>query len=299
MGLDGGCVHASDQKSRTEGWFEVITGKSIKTEGGGAKVFAFVNKYDTKPKRRLYEVLKAQGLQMNQQVVFLSDGGDTVRDMQAYLSPQSEHLLDWFHITMRLTVIGQLVKGMGAELTPDGRYPLTSGILASLGKNLESVKWNLWHGNVAHALPRMNDLDDDLETLEETPQNKKKLEKAVKELRGYISANEAFIPNYGDRYRHDEMTSTAFVESTVNQVISKRFVKKQQMRWTQRGAHESGTNRGLGTIKLPSAQQPNLLSHHVLPQKGTSYGKPTMTANPYQIVQPPDCSTLLLRTQGS
>jgi hypothetical protein len=83
----------------------------------------------------------------------------------------------------------------------------------------------------------MDDLDDDLETLEENPQNKKKLQKAVSELRGYIMANEAFIPNYGDRYRHDEMISTAFVESTVNQVISKRFVKKQQMRWTQRGAH--------------------------------------------------------------
>ena len=70
-----------------------------------------------------------------------------------------------------------------------------------------------------------------------TPQNKKKLGKAMKELRGYIGSNEAFIPNYGERYRHDETISTAFVESTVNQVISKRFVKKQQMRWKQRGAH--------------------------------------------------------------
>ena len=26
-------------------------------------------------------------------------------------------------------------------------------------------------------------------------------------------------------------------ESTVNQVISKRFVKQQQMKWTKRGAH--------------------------------------------------------------
>ena len=33
------------------------------------------------------------------------------------------------------------------------------------------------------------------------------------------------------------MISTAFVESTVNQVISKRMVKKQQMQWTPRGAH--------------------------------------------------------------
>ena len=45
------------------------------------------------------------------------------------------------------------------------------------------------------------------------------------------------MPNYGDRYRHKETTSTAFVESTVNFVVSKRFVKKQQMGWTQRGGH--------------------------------------------------------------
>lgn len=50
-------------------------------------------------------------------------------------------------------------------------------------------------------------------------------------------ANQSFIPNYGDRYRHDETISAAFVESTVNYVVSKRFVKKPQMRWTQRGAH--------------------------------------------------------------
>jgi hypothetical protein len=34
---------------------------------------------------------------MNQQGTFLSDGGDTVRDLQLYLNPQAEHLLDWFH----------------------------------------------------------------------------------------------------------------------------------------------------------------------------------------------------------
>ena len=236
VGLDGGYVHAADQKSRTEGWFEVIAGKSVQTEGG-AKVFAFVNKYDTKPKRRLYEVLKSQGLQMNQQVVFLSDGGDTVRNLQTYLCPESEHLLDWFHITMRLTVMGQMVKGMATELKPDEQRPEPVTILAEIEKHLASTKWNLWHGNVMHALQRIDDLDDDLDILEQNPANKKKLQKAIKEFRSYIEANQAFIPNYGDRYRHGETISTAFVESTVNYVISKRFVKKQQMRWTQRGAH--------------------------------------------------------------
>ena len=36
-------------------------------------------------------------------------------------------------------------------------------------------------------------------------------------------------------WRHE--ISSAFVEATVNAVVSKRFAKKQQMQWTRRGAH--------------------------------------------------------------
>jgi hypothetical protein len=53
----------------------------------------------------------------------------------------------------------------------------------------------------------------------------------------YIENNRGFIPNYGERYRQGERISTGFVESTVNQVVSKRFCKKQQMQWTKRAAH--------------------------------------------------------------
>ena len=45
-------------------------------------------------------------------MVFLSDGGDTVRDLQMRMSPQAEHVLDWFHVTMRLTVMRQLALGV-------------------------------------------------------------------------------------------------------------------------------------------------------------------------------------------
>ena len=38
-------------------------------------------------------------------------------------------------------------------------------------------------------------------------------------------------------FRYGETISTAFAESTVNEVVSKRMVKKQQMRWTKPGAH--------------------------------------------------------------
>jgi hypothetical protein len=138
VGLDGGYVHSCAQRSRKEGWFEVIAGKSVTAEGT-SKRFAFVQNYDNKPKRRVFEVLKSQGMQANQQVTFLSDGGDTVRDLQLYLNPNAEHLLDWFHITMRITVMRQMAKGLGVKGTELREFAL---------KELERIKWFLWHGNV-------------------------------------------------------------------------------------------------------------------------------------------------------
>jgi hypothetical protein len=73
VGLDSGYVHSCEQPNRQEGWFEVIVGKSITTEGD-ARCVAFVHKRDSKPKRRIVELLKSQGAHANQPVMFLSDG---------------------------------------------------------------------------------------------------------------------------------------------------------------------------------------------------------------------------------
>jgi hypothetical protein len=110
-------------------------------------------------------------------------------------------------------------------------------MLKDVEKDLESTKWYLWHGNVFKALQKLGDIQMDLDSIEDENSSVGKLYKAVSEFITYISQNQAFIPNYGDRYRHGEMISTAFTESAVNQVVSKRMVKKQQMRWTQKGAH--------------------------------------------------------------
>ena len=61
--------------------------------------------------------------------------------------------------------------------------------------------------------------------------------KALSELRTYVVNNRHVIPNYGERYRHGEAIATGFVESTVNEVVSKRFCKKQKMPWSKEGAH--------------------------------------------------------------
>ena len=41
------------------------------------------------------------------------------------------------------------------------------------------------------------------------------------------------VPNYGERYHNGEAIATGFVESTVNEVVSRRFCEKQQMQWSK------------------------------------------------------------------
>ena len=205
MGIDGGYVRAIKAQSdpKQPNHFEVITGKSI-ADDGTSKCFGLVRTYDEKPKRRVFEVLQSQGMQMNQQVTFFSDGGDTVRDLQLYLNPQAEHLLDWFHVTMRITVMTQMAKGV---TLPDD-WPDKD-----IGLDLESIKWYLWHGNVFRALQEIEWLADSL-YIEETASKHGKLFKKVEEFKTYIFNNQPFIPNYGERYRNGERISTGFVEST-------------------------------------------------------------------------------------
>ena len=164
VGIDGGYV----REQHKQGHFEVIAGKSIlafqRDEEGkqelSGRCFAWVQTYDDKPKRRLFELLQSHGMQPNQQVAFLSDGGEDVRNVQLYLHPEAEHLLDWFHVTMRLTVLKQITKGLPEKVGEgEDQYELGANVL----KDLESIKWYLWHGNVFRALNELQGLEMEVE----------------------------------------------------------------------------------------------------------------------------------------
>jgi hypothetical protein len=150
VGLDGGYIRGRERRDGGTGCFEVIAGKSIPQEGP-AKLFAGVGRIDKKPKRRLHEVLQSQGVLPRQQVIFISDCGDTVRELPAFLHPHSEHILDWFHIAMRIEQLLQTAQGFRGTA---GGAMTREGIL----KELERAKWFLWHGNVFRADETLTDL---------------------------------------------------------------------------------------------------------------------------------------------
>ena len=88
IGIDGGYVRDWEAKQRN---FEVIVGNSTlalrdeEADVPSSKCFGFVQTFDTKRKRRLFEVLKSQGFQMNQQITLRR--GDCDRLCRAHRQP--------------------------------------------------------------------------------------------------------------------------------------------------------------------------------------------------------------------
>ena len=127
---------------------------------------------------------------------------------------------------MRLTVLKNMVKSLQAPLRKE------------IEPIIEKIKWHLWHGNLFKSLRYFECISDEIEIASENRTDKEiKFEKYFNEFECYITNNQNLIVNYDERYKYGETVSTSFVESTVNELISKRMVKKQQMRWTQKGAH--------------------------------------------------------------
>jgi len=82
-------------------------------------------------------------MQANQAVTFLTDGGDDVRDLPLYLNPDSEHLLDWFHVTMRLTVMTNMAKSLRAappEEEEEEEVPPPADPAAAVAEGLQRLK---------------------------------------------------------------------------------------------------------------------------------------------------------------
>ena len=136
-------------------------------------------------------------------------------------------MIDLFPITKRLTVLQQQTKSVQKARHSNG---------AASSTQLESIKHMLWHGNVEEARERVTSLPMDLDLIRDLSISAEKLTAGVAEFETEIRNNQESIPNRGERYRQSEPNSTAFVESTITLIVSRRFVKRQQMHWTESGS---------------------------------------------------------------
>jgi hypothetical protein len=94
---------------------------------------------------------------------------------------------------MRLTVLQQTAKGLPDQTRDEeAGYPLRDPVV----RNLERLKWFLWHGNVYKALQVVQSVEMDLDAAVATsgPATARKLLNAVEEFHAYMENNAGFIP---------------------------------------------------------------------------------------------------------
>lgn len=235
--IDGGYGHSAEQTSRRDGWFQAVCG-TVTTHAGETRRFGFVPNVDPTPRSRIRGVLETQGLRQDQLVTFLTDGADDLAGFCEHMNHTAEHVLDWFHIAMRFTIISNTVTNVAwtASLDDCEDADTCDRLVEQMRVDIGRAKWFLWHGNHYRALQVLDDVAFILQSCDPTLMHAKAT-KLLGELVGYIEHNRHRIPSYAERRLAGEPISSAPAEGAVNQVIAKRMIKKQQMRWNPHGAH--------------------------------------------------------------
>jgi hypothetical protein len=216
---------------------EVITGK-VEAPGRPSRRFGLVSAGTDRPHRPIRSALEDQGWQPGQPLTVISDGDPSLpaRVRAAADHTAVEHVLDWFHLSMRVRHIEQAVQGLYA-MRPQHRAPLDCAAL-----HADRVRHLLWNGyyeeaygcvlNVANMAGNVFYLNGPAFWDKTT-----RLAQLCEELQTYIWNNREALIDYGRRQREGKPISTAGAEGTVNQLVNARLNRGAQMRWSPQGAH--------------------------------------------------------------
>jgi len=147
-----------------------------------------------------------------------------------------EPILDWFHLSMRVHHVEQVMRGLCALEA----LPLVLPDHAQIDvERLRSLLWNAHHEKACEAPGRITSWAKGAVVLNEpaVAAKARRLVARCPELQTYIESNKGALIDYGQRSRASKLISTLRAESTVNQLVNARMNKRRQMRWSPRGAH--------------------------------------------------------------
>jgi hypothetical protein len=232
LSIDGGHIRAARQyQGRT---FEVLLAQISKGEGK-LTVFSSVPAEAHAQTRQLRGVLHGLGASSTTPATILSDGADGPRSLGEAASPgPTHHVLDWFHLAMRIQHPAQAAKSWPSK-TEDDRQ---AG--KRLAETIERIRWRLWHGQVRRSLDLIEETAASLEAVAEDTapvSAAQKVARLLRDLKTYVSGQSEIIIDYATARRCGEPISTAITESTVQWLLHRRMNAQQQMRWSPRGAH--------------------------------------------------------------
>ena len=144
VSIDAGHVRtARGHQGRT---FEVMAAQ-VSNDDGMPILFCGVPREADRQRTQLNSVLTGLGMTADTEVSILSDGADRPRSLGEAASVGTVyHVLDWFHLAMRIQHAAQCAGGWPANTANDCRNG------AQFTDAVELIRWRLWHGQTRRAL---------------------------------------------------------------------------------------------------------------------------------------------------
>jgi len=232
LAIDGGFVRGRGQAEIRS--FEILTGR-LAAPGEKPRVFACVRSELPDVAERLACLVGTLSGTSHPRLSVITDGAKGIQSIYRQLPFTATPILDWFHISMRVRYLEQIIRGL---LVRSETEQYTKKALRTY---VNRLRWCFWHANAVKAEQRMRQIlllcRIVVAQTARFARSLERLDYRLGELFAYLESNSGSTISYGKHYREHRPISTAMAESAVNQVINARMCKHQQMRWTPRGAH--------------------------------------------------------------
>ena len=211
LSIDGGHVRSVRQYQVRS--FEVLLAQ-VQNDEGEQIVFSSVPAEALSQKHQLRGVLHGLGATRTTPVTILSDGAEGPRALgEAASVGPTYHVLDWFHLSMRIQHVDQAAKSWPDALAGDRQTG------ARFVETIDRIRWRLWHGQVRRALDLIGEtlvtLDGEVNDTSPAGVAARKVTRLLLALETYVCGQSDIIIDYATARRQDEPISTAITESTV------------------------------------------------------------------------------------
>ena len=229
--LDGAHIRCRPEYQKRH--LDVVVGK---IEGHDKfRRFGLVQQAVLSPACQLRQDLRALGWDHRKVVTVISDGEPALPNLvRDAVGGKVRHILDWWHISMRIQHVENAVKGL---LQIRG----FSGTPVLFKRPAETLRWYLWHGKVLTATTSLQWLIVDCARLAKddrvAAEAARRVQARCRDLYSYLANNMDSLPDYGRRYRAGLPISSSRAEGCVDDIGNTRMGKRRRMRWSPKGAH--------------------------------------------------------------
>src|SRR5512134_1501622 len=237
VALDTGYVRATPSAGSRQ--LEILIG-NIANANRRLNTFAAVAAAGVSSPEHMRSGLEAAGYRSDRtEVTVFTDGANGLRSLaQTVLGPRCQPILDWFHLAMRLRHIEQTACSLTSHVKS---HALAK---AKIQAELQRLHWRLWHGKpdaVPQAIERLRPSFRAYKfhhRRRDILAKPRKVANLLRALKQYVNGQSGWLIDYSRRQRAGQRVSTSTAESAVNVVIDQRMNRRNQMRWSARGAYD-------------------------------------------------------------